>query len=142
MTHQLVRAALLIVLVTNCASAQVSAPGPIMDEGNTVSHFVDLEYPVAARSQNIQGAVIAEARLREDGRVASVVALSGPMLLIQPALDNVRQWQFAPNKQKRVIVVYDFRIEPGVCQDRSRSIFLLRRYNVASIVTCEGLAMR
>jgi protein TonB len=53
-------------------------------------------YPVVARQAHIEGVVILEAVLDDQGRVESVRVLRSIPLLDQAAVDAVRQWRFTP----------------------------------------------
>jgi protein TonB len=53
-------------------------------------------YPVVARQAHIQGVVILEAVLDDQGRVESVRVLRSIPMLDQAAGDAVRQWRFTP----------------------------------------------
>jgi protein TonB len=60
------------------------------------THHVDPAYPPIAQSARIQGIVIIEATISEDGRVVNARILRSVPLLDQAALDAVRQWEFTP----------------------------------------------
>ena len=53
-------------------------------------------YPSIALAAGIQGTVILETVIDEDGRVRSLRVLRSVAMLDQAALDAVRQWQFTP----------------------------------------------
>lgn len=53
-------------------------------------------YPPIARSAHVEGLVILEAIIGEDGQVRDVRALKTNPLLEQAAVDAVRQWRFTP----------------------------------------------
>jgi protein TonB len=53
-------------------------------------------YPVVARQTHIEGVVILEAVLDDQGRVESVRVLRSIPMLDQAAVDAVRQWRFTP----------------------------------------------
>jgi protein TonB len=53
-------------------------------------------YPQIARSANVQGIVILEATIGEDGAVRDVKVLRGKPLLDEAAIEAVRQWRFTP----------------------------------------------
>jgi protein TonB len=53
-------------------------------------------YPPIARQARIEGTVVLSAIIGEDGRVEMLHYVSGPPLLVQAALDAVRQWRYAP----------------------------------------------
>lgn len=80
--------------------------------------------------------VVVRAKLDADGNVVAGAAVSGSRFLVPDCLSNVKKWKFKPNPQRSVVVVYNFKIEEGVCHDRSRSLFLLIHPNLASITIC------
>ena len=51
-------------------------------------------YPPLAKQQGIEGTVKFEATIDKDGHVADLKVLSGPPLLIQSAVDAVKQWVY------------------------------------------------
>ncbi len=53
-------------------------------------------YPPLARMTRIQGKVVLQLTIGVDGRVVEVRTLSGHPLLLQAALDAVRQWEYKP----------------------------------------------
>lgn len=53
-------------------------------------------YPAVAAAARVEGMVILEAVIGEDGRVSDVRVLRSTPLLDQAAIDAVRQWQFTP----------------------------------------------
>lgn len=53
-------------------------------------------YPVPAREAGIQGSVVLHAIIAKDGRVGELTVISGNPMLIQAALDAVRQWHYQP----------------------------------------------
>jgi len=55
-------------------------------------------YPQAAQAARIQGDVIIEALIGEDGKVRHAKVLRGVMLLNEAALTAVRQWVFTPTR--------------------------------------------
>ena len=54
------------------------------------------QYPSMARESRVEGDVLLEAVISKDGSVSDVRAISGPALLIPPALQAVRQWRYKP----------------------------------------------
>lgn len=56
----------------------------------------DPTYPALAKQTHLQGVVIIDAILDEQGKVVEARVTSGPPLLIQSALDAVRQWRYEP----------------------------------------------
>jgi periplasmic protein TonB len=55
-------------------------------------------YPPLARQARIQGSVILHAIIDKDGRVAQLEVVSGHPLLVQAALDAVKQWRYKPTQ--------------------------------------------
>lgn len=57
---------------------------------------VDPVYPALAKQTHLQGVVIIDAVLDEQGNVVEAKVTSGPPLLMQAALDAVRRWKYEP----------------------------------------------
>jgi TonB family protein len=53
-------------------------------------------YPGAAMQANIQGTVRLQVVIGQDGRVTDVRPISGPPMLVQPAVDAVNTWTYEP----------------------------------------------
>ena len=53
-------------------------------------------YPPLARQARIQGTVRLEADISKDGTIENLKVISGHPLLIQAALDAVKQWRYQP----------------------------------------------
>ena len=64
--------------------------------GGRLTHKVDPTYPVEARTQHIEGAVMLDALVGEDGNVREVSVTSGPPLLARAATQAVKQWRYQP----------------------------------------------
>lgn len=65
--------------------------------GGQIAHRVTPVYPEQARTQGIQGAVVLEAMVGEDGTVEHVSVLSsGPSSLANAARRAVEQWRYTP----------------------------------------------
>jgi protein TonB len=59
-------------------------------------HRVEPGYPPLARQTHVQGAVLIDAILDENGNVVEMKIISGHPLLIEAAMDAVRQWKYQP----------------------------------------------
>jgi protein TonB len=74
--------------------------GPIRVGGQikepALLHRVDPVYPSVAVSANIEGTVILEAIVDEEGRVESVKVLRSMGVLDRPAVHAVQQWRYSP----------------------------------------------
>jgi len=53
-------------------------------------------YPEVARAAHVQGDVVLDCTISNEGRVVNVKVLSGPILLQAAAVDAVRQWLYRP----------------------------------------------
>ncbi len=59
-------------------------------------HEVRPQYPAMARSAHIQGSVVLQATIGKNGAIQNLHLLSGHPLLVQAAMDAVRQWRYRP----------------------------------------------
>jgi protein TonB len=64
-------------------------------EGNLIRR-VQPDYPNLARLTRVQGPVVLHAVISRTGTIANLQAISGHPLLVQAALDAVRQWRYRP----------------------------------------------
>jgi TonB family protein len=80
--------------VIPAASAPIAANKTVQDPKLISSPR--LAYPQAARQSNIQGTVTLSLNIDATGKVVGAEALSGPLLLRQPAIDSVKQWKYSP----------------------------------------------
>lgn len=72
----------------------VTVPSKIADQYLLLR--VEPEYPEAAREQHIQGPVVLDALVGQDGAVEKLSTISGDPQLAAAASDAVRQWRFKP----------------------------------------------
>ena len=82
------------------AVPKVATPQKVRVSQGVVSgllqHKVEPQYPPAARSARIQGAVVLKATIGKDGRVNDLQVVSGHPMLAQAALSAVKQWRYKP----------------------------------------------
>lgn len=76
-------------------AAQPHLRTSVIMEGNLI-HKVEPQYPPIAKQLHIEGTVIVKAFISRDGIITRALAESGPPLLVQAALDAVRQWRYRP----------------------------------------------
>jgi protein TonB len=76
------------------AAGRIKVGGNV--EGAMIVNKVPPVYPAAAKEAGVSGVVHLAAIIGKDGRVQELHALSGPPLLIQAAIDAVRQWVYRP----------------------------------------------
>lgn len=74
-------------------------------------------YPREAKAAHIQGEVVLQVTLDQDGGVSDVEVESGPAALVQAATDAVRQWQFS--KPVQAPVTTTIRINFGLADPES-----------------------
>lgn len=61
-----------------------------------VINRVEPRYPQTARIAHVQGSVFIHVLIDKDGHVAKLNAVSGQPILVQSALDAVKQWTYKP----------------------------------------------
>jgi periplasmic protein TonB len=83
-----------LVVKENKPKAPVRVGGHVKEP--KIVHRVEPEYPVLAKQVHLQGIVVLEAVLDEQGNVTEMTVVSGPPLLIQAAINAVRQWKYEP----------------------------------------------
>jgi protein TonB len=59
-------------------------------------HKVQPMYPALAKTAHIQGVVVIQAVIGKDGAIQNLHVVSGPPMLIQSAMEAVRQWRYKP----------------------------------------------
>lgn len=58
----------------------------------------ELKYPAIARAAKVEGTVVIDAVIDEQGNVVQARVVSGPGLLIGAALESVEQWKYEPTR--------------------------------------------
>lgn len=107
------------------------------DEDIGVINFMDIGYPLAARLNHVQGAVVVRVKLGNDGYVVDAEAVSGAKLLIPDCLANAKKWRFSTSKGKTAIIVYWFNIDGGLCLSSLSNQFVFYPPNVVTVRSCE-----
>ena len=77
------------------ANPQQVQIGQAVSQGLLISK-VQPTYPPLARQARVQGTVVLEAVIGKDGSVQDLQVFSGHPLLIQAAMDAVKQWRYKP----------------------------------------------
>jgi periplasmic protein TonB len=79
---------------------KAATPTRIKQGGNVTAASIITQtrplYPPLARQARIQGNVVLHAIIDKDGKVAQLEVISGHPLLVQAALDAVKQWRYKP----------------------------------------------
>jgi len=73
---------------------QAHVAGDIMEK--MVIHRVDPDYPAAARPENLQGVIVLDVVVGQDGSVLDMHPRNGPDVLAQAAMEALRWWRFEP----------------------------------------------
>ncbi len=66
-----------------------------VQQGNLISQLKPT-YPAIAKSARIQGAVVLQAEISKQGTIENLRVISGHPMLVQSALDAVKQWRYKP----------------------------------------------
>ena len=83
----------------------------------TLLRKVQPVYPAEAIAQHLEGSVVLQATVAEDGKVDDVTVLHGDPLLARAASDAVRQWQYEPFRadgkpiQKQTEITIEFKAQ-------------------------------
>jgi protein TonB len=84
------------------APKAAAAPARIKQGGEVTAASIITQthpvYPSLARQARIQGTVVLHAIIDKDGQVAKLEVVSGHPLLVQSALDAVKQWRYRPTQ--------------------------------------------
>jgi TonB family protein len=81
-------------------SAQQANPGlPVLSPKPAAVSVVQPAYPPLARQARIQGVVSLAVAISPDGHVTNLTVLRGHPLLVQTAIEAVRQWVYSPVPQ-------------------------------------------
>jgi periplasmic protein TonB len=83
-----------IVLLPPPPVARQPRPSRMM-EGNLI-YRVHPVYPLLARQARIQGKVLLRAVISREGAIENLQVVSGHPMLVQSAIDAVRQWRYRP----------------------------------------------
>jgi protein TonB len=79
-----------------------AAPQRVKQGGNVTAALILNQtrplYPALARQARIQGNVVLHAIIDKEGKVAQLEVISGHPLLVQSALDAVKQWRYKPTQ--------------------------------------------
>ena len=83
----------------------------------TAMNRVQPVYPQLARQARVQGTVRLHTLIDKDGKVIEVTYMSGPAMLVQAAIDAVKQWRFHPtllnNTPVQVECVFELNFKLG-----------------------------
>lgn len=69
------------------------------DTAHALSRPVNPDYPLLARQMKVQGSVMLQALIGQDGGIQALRVVSGPAILAEAAREAVKQWRFKPYYQ-------------------------------------------
>jgi TonB family protein len=105
-----------IAKVVSSATALPAADIPISGGVTEAALIYKVQpvYPPTARTQRLEGTVVLEATIAEDGTPQDLRVISGPSPLAEAATAAVRQWRYRPSQlngkpvavQKQIMVVF------------------------------------
>jgi protein TonB len=109
-------------IVSGAASpmAAIAPPPPPMKRIIRVGGKVDppkqiyaaeVKYPAIARAARIEGTVVIDAIIDEQGKVVQARVVSGPGMLIGAALQSVEQWRYEPTRLNGEPVSIEMHVE-------------------------------
>jgi TonB family protein len=128
-------ASVIFAMVSALAPQSAVAADVVRESLRLPMTFVDLTYPPEALAARIQGFVVLELVLDDQGRVTSSQVLAGVPQLAAPAAANAKEWVFEPHSG-RTALVYRFDIDTGLCNVDARSLFRLQSRTLATITAC------
>ena len=143
----------LCVVLSGAALAQApSAPGE-PQIGFAITKLPPTIYPPIALAAHVSGDVVLKVSLRPDGGIDSMEAVSGPLMLRQPAIENAKQAQFecmtCNGATTTFQVIYRFDLGPSITCDPPDSSYprVTRSANIVTIAaqpfgTCDPMATR
>jgi TonB family protein len=106
------------VLTAKATAPALSAPVSQGVSGGRLLNRTAPLYPDAAQTQRIQGRVVVEAMVMEDGSVGELKVVQGHPLLAQSAVDAVKRWRYQPFMldgrpiRRETTVTIDFKLAP------------------------------
>jgi TonB family protein len=86
------------LILANSAKGNAQ-PSAAVSEGEARDHLLknfDPVYPAIAKAAQVQGQVVLQLETDQSGQIAKVKALSGPPMLLEAAMDAVKQWRYKP----------------------------------------------
>jgi periplasmic protein TonB len=81
--------------ISGLPPARIVELSPAAAEGSVVRR-VEPEYPEQALTQHVQGPVLLDVHIDEEGAVQEIKVVSGDPRLADAAIAAVRQWRFKP----------------------------------------------
>jgi TonB family protein len=106
------------VLTAKAIPPTLSAPVSKGISGGRLLSRVSPVYPDQAQTQRIQGRVVVEAMVMEDGSIGELKVVQGHPMLAQSAVEAVKHWRYQPFVldgkpiQRETTITIDFKLTP------------------------------
>jgi TonB family protein len=106
------------VLEASVSVPELSAPISQGTSGGRILHQVRPIYSTKAQSMRLEGKVVVQAMVKEDGTIGDVKVLEGHPELVQAVVDAVKNWRYQPflldgrPTQRETKITINFRLQP------------------------------
>ena len=106
------------VLGASVSVPELAAPVSQGISGGRLIHQVRPIYSTQAQNMRLEGAVVVQAMVREDGIIGDVKVLEGPPELAQAVVDAVKNWRYEPflldgrPTRRETKITINFRLRP------------------------------
>jgi TonB family protein len=100
-----------------------------------VIHKVDPVYPEEAEREGVEGKVVLDVTVEQNGEVSMAKVLSGHKLLQQAAVDAVKQWRFANSVNDSVTIqlTISFSLSGSATEPQTREPALTNTHKVEAV---------
>jgi TonB family protein len=78
------------------ASSSGTIAVPVGAMAGRLVHKVVPVYPASARANHLQGTVVLQAAINEQGRISELKVISGPREFVETSIGAVQQWRYRP----------------------------------------------
>ena len=85
----------MVMLAINSGAAVAATKQQQQEQSVKVTHQVAPVYPEEAKRARVEGKVVLDVTVEENGEVSMAKVVNGPQLLQQAAVDAVKQWRFS-----------------------------------------------
>jgi TonB family protein len=99
-------------MISDSDAEQSETPGSAEEQGLKLIEKVEPDYPQEARDKGVEGEVILEVKIDENGEIIEVEVKDGPELLHAAAIAAVKKYRFS-NPQRRSVtatIAIDFEL--------------------------------
>lgn len=125
----------LIAIVFATNSGSTAAIRQQAEPRVKVIHQVAPAYPEEAKRERVEGNVVLDVTVEENGKVSMTKVISGHRLLQQGAVDAVKQWRFANDTNAAVTIqlTISFALKPDTGENPQTKSSLTNTYKVDAV---------